>query len=391
MIAYSRHYLDNLDIQEQAAEAFAKKTITGEEHTRIQEDYPCKLYMPNPFVRIGLFLLTVLASACCLGLLALMGLVSGDRSAGVLLIVFGIIAYGVLELFIRGRGVYRAGIDDALLWVAAAAVLTGIGINAEPISTAVLSLVVLVLAVLNVLRYADRLMALTAYGALLSFLFFTVAGQGAAARALLPFLVMGVSVALYFLFTRLSAAQRLRHYHSCLTLLRVATLLSFYLAGNYYVIREMNASLSGGAGVVAPGGPVALGFLWWALTVGTPVFYIVRGIQKKDVLFLWTGLALVAAAIFTIRYYYHVLPAELAMIIGGSLLIAGAYYLIRHLHTPKNGFTSAAPEEPHLLRDLPVEALVQAESFRSAGVPQAGSDTRFGGGTTGGGGAGGQY
>ena len=393
MIAYNRQDLDNRDIQEEVAEASAKRLITAEEHTRIREAYPCKLYTPNVYIRIGIFLLTILASACCLGLLALMGLWGSDRSAGVLLIVFGMIAYGALEWFIRVRGIYRSGQDDALMWVAAASVLAGIDINAEPVSASAESLVIFVLATLNVLRYTDRLMALVAYGALLGFFFFTLAGEGPVARSLLPFVVMAVSVVFYFLFTRLSAASGLRHYHSCFTLLRVATLLSFYLAGNYYVVREMNASLSGESGSVTPGesGSVALGFLWWALTVCTPVFYIVRGIQKKDVIFLWTGLALVAATVFTIRYYYHVLPAELAMIIGGSLLIAVAYYLIRHLRTPKHGFTSAAAEEPHLLEKLPVEALIQAESFQTTGTRPAGPDTRFGGGSGGGGGAGGQY
>ena len=385
MIAYSRQQLDNRDIQMQAAEAFSKKVITAEEHTRIRESYPYKLYTPNMYIRIGLFLLTILASACSLGLLALMGLVSSDRSAGILLIVFGMMAYGVLELFIHIRGIYRSGQDDALLWVGTVSILSGIYINADHMSASAASLSIFVLATLNVLRYVDRLMALVSYGALLAFLFFTFTGQGPIVTGLIPFLVVALSVALYFLFTRLSATEGLQHYQSCLALLRAATLLSFYLAGNYYVIGEMNAFISGESK------PVALGILWWALTVFTPVYYIIRGIQKKDVLFLWTGLALVAAAVFTIRYYYHVLPAELAMIIGGSLLIGVSYYLIRLLRTPKHGFTSAVPKDPHLLQQLPVQALIQAESFRSVSTQPTETGTRFGGGTGGGGGAGGEY
>ncbi len=151
------------------------------------------------------------------------------------------------------------------------------------------------------------------------------------------------------------------------------------------MVRELNRLLSGESGTIA------LGWLWWMLTAITPIVYIVRGVQKKDDVFLWTGMALVAAAIFTVRYYYHLLPAELAMIIGGSLLIAGAYGLIRYLRMPRRGFTSDYPEDPHPLGNLPVEGLILAESFHAAGTAPEDPGFQFGGGTGGGGGAGGGY
>jgi hypothetical protein len=384
MIAYNPQYLDNRAVQAEAAEAFAKKVITEEEYHRIRGAYPYTFYTPNIYVRIGLFLLTVLASACGFGLFILMGAGSA-RSVGISFIIFGAIAYVGLEFFIRRQGMYRSGVDDALLWVGGGMILAGIDISFNTIPPSVQSLLVLVLAAWGVLRYADRLMALVAYGALLSLIFHLTVGGGAVARALLPFLMMVVSVVAYLLASRLSAAERLRNYHSCLVLLRVATLVSFYLAGNYYVVRELNAFISGGSG------PVALGWLWWVLTAITPVFYIGRGLVRKDVVFLWTGLALIAATIFTVRYYYHLLPAELAMIIGGSVLIIGVYCLSRYLHVPKHGFTAASPEEPDLLGDLPMEGLILAESFKAAAAQPEAPGFRFGGGTGGGGGAGGDF
>jgi hypothetical protein len=99
---------------------------------------------------------------------------------------------------------------------------------------------------------------------------------------------------------------------------------------------------------------------------------------------------LVAGAIFTIRYYYHILPAELAMIIGGCILIAGAYGLIRYLQTPKHGFTSIAPDEPkpHPLQNLPVESLILAETFKSTPTQPSDQPPHFGGGSGGGSGGG---
>ena len=383
MIAYKSINLDNRDVRKQAAAALSKNVITREEFDRIYTAYPYDLYSPNFFVRVGLFLLTVLASLCCLGLFMLAS-GSGDKSLGAMFIFFGVIAYVVLELMIYVRGIFRAGIDDALLLIAGSMIVIGCNFLYYHIDPLMESAMVLVLALFGYVRYADRLMALISYAAFLCLIFYRL-GESPIGRALLPFVVMAVSVALYLLFTRLSALSRLRFYRSGLVLLRVAALLSFYAAGNYYVVREVNAFISHHSGAIA------LGFLWWTLTGLVPIGYIVRGIQKKDLVFLWTGLGLVAAAVFTVRYYYHILPAELAMIIGGSILIAGAWSLIRYLQEPKYGFTSADIEDPALLEGLPVEGLILAESFRPAAGQPMDKGVHFGGGTSGGGGAGGGY
>jgi len=380
MIAYNRQSLVNRDIQQEAAKALAKDIISGEEDQRVRETYPVKLYIPNIFIRIGLFLLTVLAVACGIGLSMLIT----EGGAG-LVILWGIICYGALELFIARQHVYRAGVDDALVWTAGTLIFTGAAFLAPEMSATHACELALLLAAWGMLRYADRLMAIVAYGALISLIFHLLTTIGKFSTALIPFVFMVVSVVAYFLFTGISTRESLRHYHACLSLLRVAALLSFYLSVNYYVVQQVNASLHGETA------PVALGWFWWTSTGMVPVGYIVWGIRKKDAILLWTGLALVVATVYTIRYYYHVLPADLAMSIAGTILLIGAYALIRYLRIPWNGFTSAAPDEPHLLQNLPVEALVLAETFKTVPSSTADQPGQFGGGSGGGGGAGGTY
>ncbi len=132
MIAHSRQALDNRDIQQQAAEALAKSVITQAEYQRVREAYPFKLYTPNMFIRIGLFLLYVLAVACGLGLCHAHRYVSegcpwdprhspdhlGHRR----------LRWSPGVLRIHSRGVYRAGVDDALLWVAGGLLFGGINL-----------------------------------------------------------------------------------------------------------------------------------------------------------------------------------------------------------------------------------------------------------------------
>ena len=383
MIAYNRQSLDNLDLQQQAREAYEKQLLTREEYDRIRAAYPYVFYLPDIFIRIGLFILTIIAAAAGLGLFLLAGF--GGLS-GLSLITYGVIAFVVLELFIYTRKMVGSGVDDALLYFASALIISGLNFTSCAYLTPSNNCtIILALALFGMLRYADRLMTLVAYGAFLCLIFYMVRPLGPIARALLPFGVLGLSIAGYFLFTRLQKMTALRHYGSCLHLLRVAALLSGYAAGNYYVIRELNTMISG-----TPR-PVAFGWLWWLLTALIPIIYIVRGLRKKDFLFLWTGMALVAASIFTVRYYYHLLPAEIVMVIGGIALIAGVYGLTRYLRTPKHGFTAAAPGHPHPLADLPAEGWIVAETFRSVAAQSANGGTHFGGGDTGGGGAGGQY
>jgi hypothetical protein len=386
MIAYNRQSLDNLDLQLQAREAFEKNLLAAGEYARIIAAYPFRLYIPNSFIRIGLFLLTCVAASFGLGLLSLMIIDSFDKNIYIVLLVYAAIAVFVLELFIRNQKMHGAGVDDALLWIASALIFTGINLALkEPIPPATQSAIILFLALIGMLRYADRIMALVAYGALLAWVFYTALAWGPVGRGLLPFLIMALSIGCYFLFTTLQTKTSLRHYRTHIILLRLATLVSLYAAGNYFIIRELNASIAGQTA------SVSLGWLWWLFTFAIPVLYVINGVRKKDVLFLWTGMALASGAILTFRYYYHIVPTEIAMIVAGIVLIAGVYGLTRYLRTPRHGFTATAPNESHLLENLPVEGLVMAESFASVASAPADIGVKFGGGSTGGGGAGGQY
>ncbi len=243
MIAHSCESLDNRNIQQQAAEALAKSVITQAEYQHITEVYPFKLYTPNVFIRIGLFLLTVLAVACGLGLCLLIGMGEGDHGIGILLIIWGIATYGALEFVIHSRGVYQAGVDDALLWLAGGLLFGGINMLSNNLSISLESTIILVLAAWGLVRYADRLMALVAYGALIYLVFHLIITTGAVGSSIV--VIMIFSAIAYLLLSRLSTAESLRHYHTCLLLLRMAALLSFYLSGNYYVVQNIDASIHG--------------------------------------------------------------------------------------------------------------------------------------------------
>ena len=84
------------------------------------------------------------------------------------------------------------------------------------------------------------------------------------------------------------------------------------------------------------------------------------------------------------------MPLELAITIGGIIMIGVAYGITKYLTPPKHGFTHAEPNDPALGGWLQVESLVVVETF---GDTTANSEEQFnfGGGSGGGAGAGGQY
>jgi len=101
-----------------------------------------------------------------------------------------------------------------------------------------------------------------------------------------------------------------------------------------------------------------------------------------------TGLGLIVATIFTIKYYYAILPTEIEMLMGGILLIAVSYALIKYLTTPKHQYTSLNIYQSK--NDiLNVEALIVAETFNSK--PAIENNQLYGGGSGGGGGATGEF
>jgi hypothetical protein len=388
MIAYNRTSLDNLSIRDQAKEASAAGCITGEENTKIGAAYPVDLYMPNIFICFGLFLLTVLIASCSLGLFMLISAGSGDAYI-IMMIFFGLLCYAALEFVVQKRKHFKSGVDYALLWMSAGLLYAGLYLSVNNMSGISQCIMAFAISFLFTMRFANIVMALVAYVALLILIFNISMEFNKTVQLITPFIIMAVSIAAWFLSDKLYELKRCRHYRPCITALKLAALTSFYLGGNYFVVREMSSFISDPSSNT---GSISMGWLFWILTVATPLFYIYQGIRKKDSLFLWTGLALIAATVFTVRHYYNVMPVEWALISGGIFMIAIAYGLTKYLKTPRHGFTSTESNTNHLLENLHLESLVIAETFGgSTEVKAPSNDFQFGGGSGGGGGAGGQF
>ncbi|PWT77441.1 MAG: hypothetical protein C5B59_04095 [Bacteroidetes bacterium] len=182
--------------------------------------------------------------------------------------------------------------------------------------------------------------------------------------------------------------SRFRLYSSCFLLIEITSLVGFYAAGNYYVVRKLSSIMFHPEAQHEVQLPV--GWLFWFLTLSIPFAYILLGIRMKDLVLVRTGLLLVVATIFTVRYYHEIIPIEYLLLFGGILLLIISYTLIKYLKIPRLGFTLEPGRDLDNIDKLQIESLAIAE-IASGTSQQIISHTQFGGGTGGGGGAGGEF
>ncbi len=393
MIAYNKTWLSNRLLHQHAEHAQQSGCLTEGEVGAIRAKYPVDFYNPGIVVRAGLFILTVIIAAFTMGLAGttLAGL-SIFSSPGVLLF-FGLITYGVLEFMIKSKNYYKAGVDDALLWLSAGMfsgaflwLLMNWNTNAYDNQPVIISAFVLLLSLFLALRFTNLLMACLGCLALLSLIYFGWQHLGAFGTATLPFAIIVSSGLIYGLIRRLEGYAGAKYYQGCLDAVQVISLSAGYAAGNYFVVDQLNALLHGGAHQ-----PLRLGFFFWGWTAAVPLALLWAGIRSKNTILLRTGLLLILAPVCTLRYYVYVLPLDVALTLAGIVLIIIVYAVARYLKTPKNGFTTANLNRNDVLDRLKAESFIVSDlSGHISEAPQAPANP-FGGGSFGGGGSSGDF
>lgn len=206
------------------------------------------------------------------------------------------------------------------------------------------------------------------------------------AKATAPLLMMLASAIVYFILRTIGKMERMVLYLFSINTVKFLTLITFYASANYFVVKELRNQMFGLRPSLHSG--IFLGWLFWLLTIIIPPFYVLYGVDKKDFLFIRTGIGLIAAAVFTIRYYHAILPTEIAMLIAGILLISISYFLIKYLSTTRKGYTfqNLHAADKNLLN---AEALIIAQTFSTSA--KAESSALYGGGSGAGGGATGDF
>ncbi len=380
MIAYNTDWLDAQRTKEIAREWHEKGLLSDEKWQTIQEQNPSNFYSPNGFVRIGLAIFTLI-------LLMSVGGLGGLMIPGTLLLGlgWGIACIAVLEKqVIQKRGHLGSGIDDMLLCVGTGALIGGFYAALDySAPTLVFYVIAWPFLVAGSIRYLDKAMALAAFICSLGIVLLVVKEIPGLALYLLPFSGMLFSVALYVFAKQGYRRYAWRHWSGVLATVELLALVTFYISGNYWVVQQVGADMFQ---LDAP--PMA--WFFWTFTFAVPLGYIVAGLRGKDRLLLDIGLGCVAAAVFSFRYYYHVMPLTWATLICGVILFATAYFSIRYLHQNEGLYSYEAASEATLLQEIE-EQLIEQTIVNQPGPTPIEKQESFGGGQFGGGGAGGSF
>ena len=390
MKAYNPLWSENDFIQKTAQKWLKKGFLSKEQSVEVEKNYPHDYYDPNIFLKIGLFIFTILAASVSISLMSIffISIYENHLNAGIIIqsLLVGGVFLALLESLIKGRKLYHSGVDNALIYMALGSFCTAIYFvfeNSNP-PTWLFLMLFLPLFVATTIRYAESVICTLTYFLILG-IFVTIALESFWGKTLLPFIIMLVSAGMYFVVKKLSTRKDYLYYETCLTILKTLSLVTFYLGGNYLIVREGNALINNLSLSVSP--QVAFAPMFYFFTAIIPLGYIIFGLRNHDRLILILGLISLGFSIFTYKFYFSILPIEIALTLGGILLIALAGGLIHYLKTTKHGFTYQPDDE---FEGFNLEAMLMSQLVQSK-VSQQGDTFRFGGGDMGGGGAGGNY
>lgn len=404
MIAYNKTGLDNIQILNKAKSWFQQRLLSKEQFEVVENQFENSFYMPNIFVKIGLFLFTIFLVFAAIGLYALTFSNAFDSSSNFNAfynfssILFTTICFAVLEFLIKNpdKQIYRSGMDEALLYLGTSFFFSAL-VSIFKVWDASFSENVGVFIIMApflfaaTVRYADKLITTLFTLCIYVIVFLMILKLGAIAKLIMPFCFMIISVIIYTISEKHKSKEALRFWSECFTTLQSVALVIFYLAGNYFVIREASINYFGLQ--IPKGGDIPLAFLFYLFTAFVPLLYIFWGLRKKEKMQLWVGLVLVAISVLTFKNYFSLGHPEITLTIAGIIMILVAYFSIRYFKTPKHGITFEEDEDESEYLNSNTEAIIIAQNIghQNEATSMNTNPEGFGGGSSGGGGAGSSY
>ena len=395
MIAYDKTLLDNVYIDEEANRLKESGFISREQYQSLGQQLPRLKSQNNIFIRIGFFVLGCMLYSSICGMLSLFGLAIMDDAYLFFIYLFAMIGFGAKEFMSREIKFFGFGLDDAFILGAILALLIAVGLTFEQNYNPNYLIVIMVMAIVSsiaYLRYLNLSLALLACFGITGSLAYITFEYLAIGKSILSFVMLLFSSGCYFLSKNKLQNLTVPYYSNGLKLVKGFCLVLFYLAGNYYVVRELNFSLSGEYYYNGASPEIPFAIFFWIFTFLTPVVYLVFSLKNKDRMMLWIGFLSLCFSFFTFRMYHHVLPPEVALTIGGLVVFAFTYFAIKKTKHKETGITFKVDRftDPNAFANL--QTLVVASQFGlkpEAKVEE--SPMEFGGGGFSGGGSGGGF
>jgi hypothetical protein len=386
MIAYDKVKLQDSFLIREGKALFKKKFISKAQLADIA-NRPDKLNTnDNLLIRCGFFLLGCFLFSSVIGSFGLMFASVFGSNFEIIFFMYALFGFVGSEVLAK-RNYLAHGLDDAFVLSGQLAFYIGVGMASE--ATSAVAIAMIVLGIVCCIRYVNTISALISCVGLVVLLFDLITEQNLMPKALLPFVGLLLAIAIYMAYKKLSTIPDSFFYRNALQLIKIFSLLLGYFSMNYMVVRELSQELMNI--VVVEGADIPFAPLFYILTFAIPIAYLVFALQKKDRIMLLIGLFTFGYSIFTIRYYHSILPLETALTLGGIVLFAFSFFVIRKLQHRKTGITFEPDRDSNSGFILNAQALLVNAQVDVKPIATPESDMPFGGGGFSGGGAGESY
>ena len=388
MIAHNKQLLDDLALLEEANSLQNAGFISKEQKDLIKKQLPDFKNQKYILVRLGFFLLGSFLYGSICGAISIVGMVGDELYFKICCYIFAGVGFAGAE-FLANQKYYGHGLDDAFILGAILNVGFAIGITTDGYEL-IIAIFMAIAAFVMYRRYLHLPSLLVFCLASSAVLFYGLFEFGEIGKTILPFAAM-ISVAGFYFSTKKSIHSLTEsYYYNGLLLANSFCLILFYLSCNYLVVRELSVMLLGNE--ILPGTDIPFAYFFYAFTLIVPIVYLVQALKTKDRIMLWISFLAIGFSIYTIRFYYSVLPIEVALTLGGLVLFAIAYFSIKKLKEKESGLTFKPDRINNSNALLNAEALIVASTFgMKPGVKPQDSPMEFGGGGYSGGGSEGSF
>jgi len=395
MIVYDKDLLNNVYLDEEAHRLKQSGFISEEQYKSFCKQLLKLKSQNNLFIRIAFFILGCLLYSSICGFASLLLLATNGNEYIYFIYFFAIIGFGVKEYMSIEMKYFGFGLDDAFVLGGILNLLIAIGLTFKQDNDPNFLVIILVMAIASsiaYLRYLNLSLALLACMGIAGSVAYLVFDYLIIGKTILPFVMMLFSGCCYFISKKRLQSLSLPYYYNGLKLTNGFCLIVFYLAANYYVVRELNAALSDEYYYNGKSPEIPFALLFWAFTFIIPIVYILFSLKNKDRMMLWIGFLALCFSFFTFRMYHHVLPPEVALTFGGLMVFAFTYFSIKKTKYNETGITFKADRftDPNAFTNL--QTLVVASEFGlKPEVKIEESPMEFGGGGFSGGGSNGEF
>jgi hypothetical protein len=388
MIAHDKQLLNDLALLEEANSLQQAGFINKEQKDLIKKQLPDFKRQKNILVRLGFFLLGSFLYGSICGAISIVGMAGEEYYFKICCYIFAGVGFAGAE-FLANQKYYGHGLDDAFILGAILNVGLAIGISTDGYELIIA--VFMTIAAFGMYRRYLHLPSLLVFClASSAVLFYGLFEFGPIGKTILPFVAMLFAAGFYFFTKKTIQSLSESYYYNGFLLANSFSLILFYLSCNYLVVRELSVMLL--ENEILPGSDIPFAYFFYAFTLIVPILYLVQALKTKDRIMLWISFLAIAFSIYTIRFYYSVLPIEVALTLGGVVLFAIAYFSIKRLKEEESGLTFKPNRINNSNALLNAEALIVASTFgmKPEAKPES-SPMEFGGGGFSGGGSDGSF